>query len=148
MYAKYTTGPAAPRALYSRFWNGLRAEPELETGLTINLIMPIYSPLVDILLISDQKNLPKPEVPMPIYEYKCGQCGQEFEELVFSEDETPACPKCGSAETNKLMSCCRHKSGGAVGGGETEVADTSSTSSTSSSACSGCSGGSCSTCGI
>ncbi|HBE94925.1 MAG TPA: FmdB family transcriptional regulator, partial [Desulfovibrio sp.] len=52
---------------------------------------------------------------MPIFEYKCGRCGQEFEELVFGDD-APACPACGSKKTSKLMSCCRTKTGGDGGG--------------------------------
>ena len=55
---------------------------------------------------------------MPIFEYKCDDCGREFEELVFDQDETPACPRCGSEKTGKLMSCCRFKSGGASAPGE------------------------------
>ncbi|WP_449243234.1 FmdB family zinc ribbon protein [Desulfovibrio sp.] len=77
---------------------------------------------------------------MPIFEYKCGKCGQEFEELVFGE-ETPACPKCGSAKTSKLMSRCRAKSGGE--GGDFDM----SPSGGGGGGCSSCSGGSCSTCG-
>ncbi len=41
---------------------------------------------------------------MPIYEYICADCENEFEELVFSRDETPPCPKCGSKNVTKLMS--------------------------------------------
>ena len=82
---------------------------------------------------------------MPIFEYKCDDCGREFEELVFDQDETPECPKCGSKKTAKLMSCCRFKSGGAdAGAGESSGESASS----SSSSCASCSGGSCSTCGI
>lgn len=43
---------------------------------------------------------------MPIYEYKCQECGNEFEELVFNQEATVACPKCGSEKTAKLMSAC------------------------------------------
>lgn len=43
---------------------------------------------------------------MPIYEYKCSECGNGFEELVFSRDETPPCPQCGSTVVEKLMSAC------------------------------------------
>jgi len=43
---------------------------------------------------------------MPIYEYTCCDCKNEFEELVFSQDETPSCPKCGSDKVEKLMSTC------------------------------------------
>ena len=43
---------------------------------------------------------------MPIYEYKCSRCGHEFEELVFSRDETPPCPDCGSKDVERLMSAC------------------------------------------
>ena len=47
---------------------------------------------------------------MPIYEYKCNQCGNVFEQLVFSCDEvnTYCCPSCGKDDTCKLMSsfCC------------------------------------------
>ena len=42
---------------------------------------------------------------MPIYEYQCISCGNNFEELVFSEtDMKLKCPKCSSTDTKKLMS--------------------------------------------
>ena len=43
---------------------------------------------------------------MPIYEYICKDCNNEFEELVFSQDALPPCPKCDSAKVEKLMSAC------------------------------------------
>ncbi|MFH0810971.1 MAG: zinc ribbon domain-containing protein [Pseudomonadota bacterium] len=43
---------------------------------------------------------------MPIYEYDCGKCGNRFENLARSADDkaAPACPKCGSKETRKMVS--------------------------------------------
>lgn len=78
---------------------------------------------------------------MPIYEYRCEKCGCEFEELV-SGDATPACPKCSSGETRKLMSACRHSAGHNPGGyqGHTVPAPSGG------GGCAGCSGGSCATC--
>jgi putative FmdB family regulatory protein len=46
---------------------------------------------------------------MPIYEYVCKQCGNEFEELVFNDEEPVTCPKCGATDTEKLMSACSAK---------------------------------------
>lgn len=43
---------------------------------------------------------------MPIFEYICTECKNEFEELVFSQDELPPCPKCGANKVTKLMSAC------------------------------------------
>jgi putative FmdB family regulatory protein len=40
---------------------------------------------------------------MPIYEYVCRQCGQEFEALVRNE-EKPACPGCNSRRLEKKLS--------------------------------------------
>ncbi len=40
---------------------------------------------------------------MPIYEYKCRDCGDEFEALVRKSD-TPSCPKCSSTELERLLS--------------------------------------------
>ena len=40
---------------------------------------------------------------MPIYEYTCRSCGQEFEELVRG-DEQPACPACGRRQLEKQLS--------------------------------------------
>lgn len=34
---------------------------------------------------------------MPILQYKCRACGQEFEELVKKYDEKVSCPSCGEA---------------------------------------------------
>ena len=41
---------------------------------------------------------------MPIYEFECAQCGCRFEELVASGAGTPACPDCGSIDTERLLS--------------------------------------------
>ncbi len=43
---------------------------------------------------------------MPFYEFRCTQCGAEFEMMLrFSEsDRRPACPKCESEQTQKKLS--------------------------------------------
>jgi putative FmdB family regulatory protein len=40
---------------------------------------------------------------MPIFEYSCRNCGTQFECLVRTGTE-PACPKCASADLEKLLS--------------------------------------------
>lgn len=40
---------------------------------------------------------------MPIYEYACQDCGQEFELLVRS-DTVPACPQCHTTHLEKKLS--------------------------------------------
>jgi putative FmdB family regulatory protein len=43
---------------------------------------------------------------MPLYEYRCNECGEVFEKMVrFSEaDQKPACPTCNSPDTSKKLS--------------------------------------------
>jgi len=41
---------------------------------------------------------------MPIYEYRCEPCAEKFEELVRGPGATIACPRCGSAEVERLLS--------------------------------------------
>lgn len=41
---------------------------------------------------------------MPIYEYKCRNCENRFEQLVFKSTEKIACPVCGSDEAEKYVS--------------------------------------------
>jgi|LGVD01.1.fsa_nt_gb putative FmdB family regulatory protein len=44
---------------------------------------------------------------MPIYEYRCQECGEKFEKLVRSmKNPGPEikCPKCGGREVEKLLS--------------------------------------------
>ena len=71
---------------------------------------------------------------MPLYDYKCQECGLEFELLVMGGDK-PRCTACNSPKLDKLMS------GFSVRGGAKETGGRSSAG-----GCSGCSGGSCSTC--
>ncbi len=40
---------------------------------------------------------------MPIYEYRCSSCGNEFEKLVRASD-TPECPSCHSEKLDKKLS--------------------------------------------
>jgi putative FmdB family regulatory protein len=40
---------------------------------------------------------------MPIYEYKCGSCGQEFEQLIRTGD-VAACPSCKGQTLERLLS--------------------------------------------
>jgi putative FmdB family regulatory protein len=42
---------------------------------------------------------------MPIFDYKCADCGAAFEKLV-RRDETVTCPKCNSASVAKQLSVC------------------------------------------
>lgn len=40
---------------------------------------------------------------MPLYEYACPTCENQFELLIRS-NETPACPSCGNAQVEKQLS--------------------------------------------
>jgi putative FmdB family regulatory protein len=40
---------------------------------------------------------------MPLFEYRCLECGHKFEELVFGQKQI-ACPRCQSTNTQKLFS--------------------------------------------
>ncbi|MGM0441402.1 MAG: FmdB family zinc ribbon protein [Elusimicrobiota bacterium] len=51
---------------------------------------------------------------MPIYEYRCKNCGSRFEKLIgVTEDSSKiTCPDCSNAEVEKLLST--FNSGGSV----------------------------------
>ncbi len=59
---------------------------------------------------------------MPIYEYRCERCGEEFELFVRSaaQENAPTCPKCGSRKVRKAISL--FGVGGAGGSGRTSAA--------------------------
>lgn len=40
---------------------------------------------------------------MPLYEYRCEHCGQEFEELILGEEKV-VCPSCGTEAVLRLIS--------------------------------------------
>ena len=71
---------------------------------------------------------------MPMYEYRCPRCDDEFEELVRNKDVRVTCPVCGSAEVERILSKVAFSVGGKF------------TSSVKDSACGGCSQTSCSGC--
>ncbi len=66
---------------------------------------------------------------MPIFEYICKKCGQEFEKLVFGNQKV-TCTKCNSSDVQKKFS----------------VFGVSGVENPTSSGCSSCSSGSCSSC--
>ncbi len=76
---------------------------------------------------------------MPIYEFVCGKCGHEFEEIAAPDTIACICPRCGSDETSKMMSVCARHRGGSGQGGDMPVS--------SGGGCAGCSGGNCASCG-
>jgi len=40
---------------------------------------------------------------VPLYEYVCEQCSNQFEELIFG-DATPSCPSCKATGVRRIMS--------------------------------------------
>jgi len=72
---------------------------------------------------------------MPIYEYKCGSCAEDFEKLVFGNQDV-SCPKCSSKKVKKKFSVF------CSAGTEKPLAGTAA-----SSGCKSCSKTSCSSCG-
>ncbi len=40
---------------------------------------------------------------MPIYDFECGSCGEQFEELTAA-DSRPPCPACGAPDARRLLS--------------------------------------------
>jgi putative FmdB family regulatory protein len=51
--------------------------------------------------------------PMPIFEYACRSCGNEFETLLRAS-ETPACTQCASRDLEKKLSVFAAQTGGAT----------------------------------
>lgn len=49
---------------------------------------------------------------MPMYDFHCNTCSHEFEEMARG-DSCPACPACGSAETERHLSAPNLKTGAA-----------------------------------
>ena len=49
---------------------------------------------------------------MPIYEYHCPECGQEFEKLVYGQ-LTVECPSCRNPKVRRTLSLFGMKSEGA-----------------------------------
>jgi len=76
---------------------------------------------------------------MPIYEYACPKCGQEFELLrpISDSDKTASCPQCKTKAERKLsrFACFSKSESGEI----TSVA---------SSSCPSCSATSCSSCNL
>ncbi len=50
---------------------------------------------------------------MPIFEYRCEKCEEDFEELVLSANSKVKCPSCGSDEVEKQFSAFSSGSGAA-----------------------------------
>jgi len=71
---------------------------------------------------------------MPIFEFRCRNCGEKFELLVRSGSDVE-CPHCKSADVSKLFSVFGFKSGSAF------------VSSAGKDSCGSCSHHHCSTCG-
>ena len=73
---------------------------------------------------------------MPMFEFKCKNCGNEFEKLVRNSRSDTSCPKCKSADTEKQFSSFAVS--GFSSGGHSHSGGCS---------CGSCGGGNCSSCG-
>jgi len=59
---------------------------------------------------------------MPMYDYRCKNCDEVFEELVISSiapDEEIKCPKCGQNKSERLLSAPMISTGGSSKGTST-----------------------------
>ena len=73
---------------------------------------------------------------MPIYEFKCGACGKEFEKLcAVGKDRRIQCPECGGRRSERRFSLFGVRSSGRA-----------TAASGSKASCSSCGSRNCSTC--
>ena len=49
---------------------------------------------------------------MPIYEYVCKACGEEFEKIIGFSDPAPPCPSCDGGVEKKISLSAFHLKGG------------------------------------
>jgi putative FmdB family regulatory protein len=54
----------------------------------------------------------RPGNVMPIFEYRCSACGNQFELLIRHDNKTAACPACDSKKVEKQLSLPAVKSSG------------------------------------
>jgi putative FmdB family regulatory protein len=56
---------------------------------------------------------------MPMYEYRCQDCGALYEQLrrMSEADNDLECPRCGSKQVKRQVSACAVNSGGTNSGG-------------------------------
>jgi putative FmdB family regulatory protein len=56
---------------------------------------------------------------MPVYEYRCQECGEKFEQLrrMSDADTNLICPRCASAKVTRLLSAFATSGCGPGGGG-------------------------------
>jgi len=47
---------------------------------------------------------------MPVFEYKCRQCGHQFEYLVLHSSPAAECPECRARDLEQLISLCAFSS--------------------------------------
>ena len=72
---------------------------------------------------------------MPIFEYHCPKCDQDFEKIVFNDKTKVQCPKCKSSKVSKKVSAFSFKSGSKFVAASSKAGG-----------CSGCSSHHCGTC--
>jgi len=63
---------------------------------------------------------------MPIYEYRCSECGEEFEKWLrsMSAKQDVCCPRCGSRQVNKAVSIFGSSGSSSVGVSDSSCAPT------------------------
>lgn len=54
---------------------------------------------------------------MPLYEYRCEDCGGRFDRLQSAAAGAPSCPTCGSASVRRLISLIAGLGGNGNGNG-------------------------------
>lgn len=75
---------------------------------------------------------------MPLFEFECKKCGQQFEALIRPhDDDNVSCPKCGSKKLRKLISGFTARSAGKKDY-ELKPVGGSSCASCTASSCAGC----------
>jgi putative FmdB family regulatory protein len=99
--------------MVKKFRQGLQDYQDFSLHNLANLVNPVHFLDIDT------------EKRMPIYEYRCNECGQRFEKLIRSLNQPPEiiCPQCHSRQVQRLISAPAVHIGG-EGGGATEPVET------------------------